>query len=293
MPETPAREQLERGRFPWQSSGMSNKPEFTVALVGAGNMGGAMLGGWLAQGISPQAITVIDPAMPQSFKDKGVRVEAAAPPGMVADVLILAVKPQVLETVLPSVASLAGPATVTVSVVAGQTISTIAQALGGDTQAAVIRTMPNTPALVRRGITVACPNKAVTPLQRSRVDGLLAAIGKVEWVDEEALIDAVTAVSGSGPAYVFHLVEAMEAAGIKAGLPKALAAVLARETVSGAGELLAQSDLAPSKLRENVTSPKGTTAAALEVLMGEGGLTPLMEKAVAAAHRRAIELGAK
>ncbi len=271
---------------------MSNKPEFTVALVGAGNMGGAMLGGWLAQGISPQAITVVDPAMPQSFKDKGVRVEASAPAGMVADVLILAVKPQVLDAVLPSVASLAGPETVTVSVVAGQTIETIAQALGGP-QAAVIRTMPNTPALVRRGITVACPNAAVTPLQRSRVDGLLAAIGKVEWVADEKLIDAVTAVSGSGPAYVFHLVEAMEAAGIKAGLPKELAAVLARETVSGAGELLAQSELPPSKLRENVTSPKGTTAAALEVLMGEGGMTPLMEKAVAAAHRRAIELGAK
>jgi pyrroline-5-carboxylate reductase len=270
---------------------MSNKPEFTIALVGAGNMGGAMLGGWLAQGISPQAITVIDPAMPQSFKDKGVRVEASAPAGMVADVLILAVKPQVLDAVLPSVASLAGPDTVTVSVVAGQTIATIAQALGGER--AVIRTMPNTPALVRRGITVACPNASVTPLQRGRIDGLLSAIGKVEWVADEKLIDAVTAVSGSGPAYVFHLVEAMEAAGIKAGLPKELAAVLARETVSGAGELLTQSELPPSRLRENVTSPKGTTAAALEVLMGEGGMTPLMEKAVAAAHRRAIELGAK
>ncbi len=270
---------------------MSDMDEFKLVLVGAGNMGGAMLGGWLARGFNPQSITVIDPAQPQSFKDKGVRVEAAPPPGLVADVLILAVKPQIMAAVLPAAAALAGPDTVTVSVAAGQTIATIEGELGAGR--AVVRTMPNTPALVGRGITVACPNAAVTSLQRSRVDALLRAVGKVEWVNDEALIDAVTAVSGSGPAYVFHLVEAMAAAGERAGLPPELAAVLARETVSGAGELLAQSDLAPSKLRENVTSPKGTTAAALEVLMGEGGLTPLMEKAVAAAHKRARELGAK
>lgn len=269
---------------------MSDTDAFSLALIGAGNMGGAMLGGWLAQGFDPNSITVIDPAQPQSFRDKGVRVEAVPPPGMMADVLVLAVKPQIMGEILPFAARLAGPDTVTVSVAAGQTIATIEAALGKGR--AVVRTMPNTPALVGRGITVACPNAAVTPLQRRRVDGLLKAIGKVEWVNDEALIDAVTAVSGSGPAYVFHLVEAMTAAGEKAGLPPALAAVLARETVSGAGELLAQSELPPSRLRENVTSPKGTTAAALEVLMGEGGLTPLMEKAVAAAHRRAKELGA-
>jgi pyrroline-5-carboxylate reductase len=269
---------------------MSDTDNFSLALVGAGNMGGAMLGGWLAQGFDPRSITVIDPAEPQSFKDKGVRVVAAPPAGMTADVLILAVKPQIMADVLPAAAKLAGPQTVTVSVAAGQTIATIEKALGAGS--AVVRTMPNTPALVARGITVACPNRAVTELQRRRVDGLLKAIGKVEWVEDEALIDAVTAVSGSGPAYVFHLVEALAAAGEKAGLEPRLAAVLARETVSGAGELLAQSDLPPSRLRENVTSPKGTTAAALEVLMGEGGLTQLMQKAVAAAHRRAKELGA-
>jgi pyrroline-5-carboxylate reductase len=270
---------------------MTHNDDFSLALVGAGNMGGAMLGGWLAQGLSPRSITVIDPAQPQAFRDKGVRVEAAPPPGMTADVLILAVKPQIMADVLPAAASLAGPGTVTVSVAAGQTIAAIENALGAGS--AVVRTMPNTPALVRRGITVACPNAAVTPLQRGRVDRLLKAIGKVEWVDDEALIDAVTAVSGSGPAYVFHLVEALAAAGQKAGLSPHLAGTLARETVSGAGELLAQSDFSPARLRENVTSPKGTTAAALEVLMGEGGLTPLIEKAVAAAHRRAKELGGK
>ncbi|MCU0790268.1 MAG: pyrroline-5-carboxylate reductase [Nitratireductor sp.] len=270
---------------------MSDKDNFSLALLGAGNMGGAMLAGWLAQGFDPKAITVIDPAEPQSFKDKGVRVVAAPPPGLAPDVLVLAVKPQIMGEVLPAAARLCGADTVAVSVAAGQTIATIEAALGKGR--AVVRTMPNTPALVGRGITAACPNGAVTPLQRHRVDRLLKAIGKVEWVEDEALIDAVTAVSGSGPAYVFHLVEALAAAGEKAGLPPALAAALARETVSGAGELLARSDLPPSRLRENVTSPKGTTAAALNVLMGEGGLTPLMERAVAAAHRRAMELGAK
>lgn len=269
--------------------------EFTLALVGAGNMGGAMLGGWLAQGVAASSITVIDPSPPQSMAammaDAGVACFAQPPADYSPDVLILAVKPQIMSAVLPGLAPVVGPQTVCVSVAAGKTLAFFESALGasGGTPA-VIRAMPNTPALVRRGVTVCCPNAAVTPVQRQRVDALLGAVGRVEWVDDEPLIDAVTAVSGSGPAYVFHLAECMAAAGVEAGLPEELAMILARETVAGAGELLARSPETPAGLRRNVTSPNGTTAAALEVLMGEGGLGPMMARAVAAAKRRAQEL---
>lgn len=267
---------------------MKNPSGMPLTLVGAGNMGGAMLGGWLAQGLDPASILVIDPSPPQWVRSSGVQIAAAAPDGVVAGVLVLAVKPQIIASVLASVSSLAGKDTVAVSVAAGTTLAALEAGLGKGR--AVVRTMPNTPALVRRGITVACPNAAVNQRQRARVNKLLLAVGKVEWVDDETLIDAVTAVSGSGPAYVFQLVEALAAAGAKAGLPERLAGVLARETVCGAGELLAQSELTAARLRENVTSPKGTTAAALAVLMDENGLGELMERAVAAAHKRAIEL---
>lgn len=267
--------------------------DFTLALVGAGNMGGAMLSGWLGKGLAPERITVVDPSPPQNMAgliaQAGIAHATAAPTGRVCDVLVLAVKPQIMGAVLPQVAGLMGPGSVAVSVAAGTKIADLETGLDART-GAVVRAMPNTPALVRRGITVACPNRFVTAGQRARIDALLRAVGSVEWVEDEKLIDAVTAVSGSGPAYVFHLAECMAQAGVAAGLPAGLAMKLARETVAGAGELLAQSEETPERLRRNVTSPNGTTAAALSVLMGEAGMADLVARAVAAAKRRSEEL---
>lgn len=267
---------------------MTQDRYFSLALVGAGNMGGALLSGWLARGIDASVITAIDPNPPPAASRSGVRL-ASGPAGLGKfDVLVIAIKPQLFADVLPGLAHLCGPQTAVVSVAAGQTIESIAHRLGHS--GAIIRTMPNTPALIGKGVTGAFANAACTPDQKARVNSLLEAVGKVAWVDDESLIDAVTAVSGSGPAYVFHLAEAMAAAGVEAGLPAELSMLLARETVAGAGALLAQSELPAARLRENVTSPKGTTAAALEVLMAGDGLVPLMTKAVAAAKRRAQEL---
>ncbi|MEO0327376.1 MAG: pyrroline-5-carboxylate reductase [Pseudomonadota bacterium] len=265
--------------------------DFTVVLVGVGNMGGAMLRGWLANGLVPENITVIDPGpseVMQTFLNKaGVKHSPDEKNIPSPDVLILAVKPQMMETVLPTLGGLAGPDTVVVSVAAGTTILGIKSHLKNAT---IVRSMPNTPSLVNRGMTVACPEAGVSDLQRDQVEKLLSAIGKFAWVEEEPLIDAVTAVSGSGPAYVFHLAECMAQAGIAAGLPEDLAMMLARETVAGAGELLFQSDEEPAQLRINVTSPNGTTAAALDVLMDDAALRKLVEAAVRAAKRRSEEL---
>ena len=180
----------------------------------------------------------------------------------------------------------AGAATLVVSIMAGTTIASLGEVLGGH----VVRAMPNTPAAIGRGITVAVAAQDVSTAQRETADGLLRATGLVEWVTDEGLMDAVTAVSGSGPAYVFLLAEELARAGVAAGLPEALAMRLARETVSGAGELLHRSDLDAATLRQNVTSPAGTTAAALEVLMGKDGLQSLLTRAVAAATKRSKEL---
>ena len=264
---------------------------FSVVLVGAGNMGGAMLRGWISNGLLPENITVLDPSPTEAMQEylSANRIELLAdvakanPP----DVLLVAVKPQMMDAVLPKLASLVGEQTVVVSVAAGTKLDQLAKPLGNP---AIIRTMPNTPSLVLRGMSVACPNEKVSEQQRKNVDQLLSSIGRVEWVDDEGLIDAVTAVSGSGPAYVFHLAECMADAGVIAGLPEDLAMTLAIETVSGAGELLRQSSDSPSTLRQNVTSPNGTTAAALEVLMAEGGMPKLLERAVMAAKKRSEEL---
>jgi pyrroline-5-carboxylate reductase len=203
-------------------------------------------------------------------------------------VLVLAIKPQMLDEAAPGIAPLIGADTLVVSILAGKTIGNITARLPAK---AVARAMPNTPASVGRGIIGVAANAQTSPAQRAMADALLRAIGAVEWVADEGLIDAVTAVSGSGPAYVFHMVEALAAAGEKAGLPAEIALRLARATVEGAGELLyREPGTSAGQLRKNVTSPGGTTAAALEVLMGENGLTPLMERAVAAAARRAGEL---
>lgn len=264
---------------------------FSLCLVGAGNMGGAMLAGWLANGFDPARITVIDPApnpaMAQLLDSHGITARKGAPGGMSADVLLIAVKPQLMESVLPQVAPLAGEGTVSVSVAAGTMIATLRKHLA---RGAVVRAMPNTPALLGKGITVACADQATGPVQRQRAGALLAAIGGVEWIEDEALMDAVTAVSGSGPAYAFLLAECMAAAGVEQGLPPALAERLARETVAGAGAMLSQLPEPASRLRENVTSPNGTTAAALSVFMAEGGMRELVSRAVAEAAKRSAEL---
>jgi pyrroline-5-carboxylate reductase len=265
-------------------------PASPLVLIGAGKMGGALLAGWLKGGLDPKAVLVVDPGPPPETLDMlakaGIAHLTAPPAGTAARVLLIAVKPQMMGAALPAVRALVGPATVSVSIAAGTTVATLEAALGG----AIVRAMPNTPAQVGRGATGLYANAAVTPADRALVGALIEAVGIVGWVEEESLIDAVTAMSGSGPAYVFLLAEALASAGIAAGLPPDMAERFARATVSGSGELLAQSPLPPGELRRNVTSPNGTTAAALAVLMADDGLAPLLERAVVAAKRRAEEL---
>lgn len=261
----------------------------TVMLAGAGKMGGALLEGWLKAGLPSAQVAVRDPSPPKEIADLLSANKIALnenPKGEVA-ALVIAVKPQVAPDALPQLSSFANATTVVISIMAGRTISFLESVFPSSP---VVRTMPNTPAAIGRGITVATPNRRADADARALTDALLRSTGPVEWIEDEALMDAVTAVSGSGPAYVFLLAETLARAGEKAGLPKDLAAKLARETVCGAGELLYRSDLAASKLRENVTSPNGTTAAALKILMGENGFDRLLEEAVAAATRRGKEL---
>jgi pyrroline-5-carboxylate reductase len=261
-----------------------------TVLIGAGKMGSALLEGWLRLGLDPNAIAVIEPqpsADIAALAARGVRLNPAAAALSDAAAIVIAVKPQAASEALPATAPFASASTVVVSIMAGRTLGFLQSALGPGR--ALVRAMPNTPAAIGRGITVAVAQNA-DAAQRALADRLLAATGAVEWIDDEALMDAVTAVSGSGPAYVFLLAEALAAAGIAAGLPPALAQKLARETVTGAGELLHRSPLAAAALRANVTSPGGTTAAALAVLMGEDGLTALMTRAIAAAAARSREL---
>ena len=262
----------------------------TILLVGAGRMGGAMIEGWLRLGVAARNVAVIEPQpTPEisALAERGLRLNPA--PGAAGKVAaaVVAVKPQVAPEAVPPLRPFLDAATVVVSIMAGRTLRFLEDALPG---AALVRAMPNTPAAIGRGITVAVANARVAPARRTLVDALLSAVGEVRWVDDEALMDAVTALSGSGPAYVFLLAEAMARAGAAAGLPAALAETLARATVAGAGELLHRSPLDAATLRHNVTSPGGTTAAALEVLTAPDGLEPLMTKAIAAATRRSREL---
>ena len=261
-----------------------------LVLVGAGKMGGAMLSGWLAAGLDPKAVIAIDPAPPADSLDMLAKAGIAPRPDVpaaTARVIIVAVKPQMMAAALPGLKPLVGPGTVVISIAAGKTIASFEAAFGA---VAVVRAMPNTPAQVGRGITAAVANPRVTGNDRALVTALLEAVGEVAWLDDEALIDTVTAISGSGPAYVFHFVECLTEAAERLGLPPELAARFARATVEGAGELLHRSDLSPAELRKNVTSPGGTTAAALAVLSAEDGLVPLIVKATAAAKRRSEEL---
>jgi pyrroline-5-carboxylate reductase len=260
-----------------------------IVLAGAGKMGSALLTGWLKAGLSTDRVAAIEPqpsAEIGALARQGLRLNPDA--GALRDVaaLVVAVKPQTFAAAGPLLKPLVSADTLVVSIMAGMTIARIAAACGG----AVVRAMPNTPAAIGRGITVAVPASNVTGDQRAVADALLRATGAVEWVEDEALMDAVTAVSGSGPAYVFLLAEELARAGVAAGLPADLAAKLARETVSGSGALLQQSDTDAATLRQNVTSPGGTTAAALEILMGKDGLAGLMTRAVAAATLRSREL---
>ena len=262
----------------------------TILLAGAGKMGGAMLDAWVALGLSPANVVVLEPQPSPdiaALTERGVRLNP--PRDSVGDIAaaVLAVKPQIAPEVLTALAPFVAGATVVLSIMAGRTLRFLADNLPG---AALVRAMPNTPAAIGRAITVAIANPRVSPEQRAIVDALLSAVGAVEWITDEALMDAVTALSGSGPAYVFLLAESMARAGTAAGLPPTLAATLARATVAGAGELLNRSLLDPATLRQNVTSPGGTTAAALEVLMAQDGLERLMTAAVAAATKRSRDL---
>lgn len=247
-----------------------------------------MLDGWLDRGLSPDNIVIVDPGAPAHPGVAQVAEAAQVPGDFHPDVVILAVKPQMMDQVAPAYARYGSQGAVFLSIAAGKTVAYFHKLLGGG--AAIVRSMPNTPAAVRRGITVAFANDRVDPVQRVLCADLLRSVGEVAWIDTENLMDAVTAVSGSGPAYVFLLAEALAAAGVAAGLPADLADRLARATVSGSGELLRQSPESAAKLRENVTSPNGTTYAALQVLMALDGLQPLMDRAVDAATRRSKEL---
>jgi pyrroline-5-carboxylate reductase len=273
-------------------SGASAEAAGEILLVGCGKMGGAMLQGWLERG-SARHFVIVDPG-PGAAAFAG-RPEVTVHGEAVAlnldlrpAVVVLAVKPQMMDEAIRHYGRFATPGTVFLSIAAGKTLAYFAHHLGAD--AAIVRAMPNTPAAIGRGITVACPNARASAAQIALCDRLLAAVGEVGWVDDEQLMDAVTAVSGSGPAYVFLLIECLAKAGLSAGLPEELAVRLARATVAGAGELARQSSESASMLRQNVTSPAGTTLAALNVLMAPDGLEALIGKAVAAAAARSREL---
>jgi pyrroline-5-carboxylate reductase len=265
----------------------------SVILVGGGKMGGALLNGWIKCGTSPNAISLIEPdpkagaGLCQRF---GVRVHTqfAEYVGGGAQAIVFAVKPQVMDSVVRQYRQFVGPTTVFLSIAAGKTLGYFAEMLG--TEAAVVRAMPNTPAAIGKGITVACGNAVLAHDQRTICDALLGAVGEVIWIDDEVHLDAVTAVSGSGPAYVFLLIECLTRSGTRAGLPPELANRLAHATVCGAGALAGSSGEPAEVLRKNVTSPGGTTACALDVLMGDDGIAPIFDRAVAAAAARSREL---
>jgi pyrroline-5-carboxylate reductase len=263
-----------------------------LVLVGAGKMGGAMAQGWLAAGLDASSLTIVEPnpsaEIASLAASRGVALNphiAAAPPEM----LVLAVKPQSLDQVAPQIAALAGERTLLLSIIAGKTIPNLLARLPH--ARAVVRAMPNTPAAIGRGVTAAFANPDVNAEQRGWCERMLGAVGAFYWLDDEGAIDAVTAISGSGPAYIFALTEALAAAAERLGLPAGLSMSLARGTVEGAAELMRrESDTSPATLRRNVTSPAGTTAAALAVLQDPRGLEELMIRAAAAAHARAIEM---
>lgn len=260
-----------------------------LVILGCGKMGSAMLQGWLAGGLSPRAVWVLDPAPSDWLTQQNVHVNEGLPrdPALV----VVAVKPQMMGDALPALLPLGNTDTVFLSIAAGTTIARFEKVLGSKTP--IVRAMPNTPAAIGRGITAVIGNAHVSPQRLKMAETLLSAVGQTVRLEREADMDAVTAVSGSGPAYVFHLIETLAGAGEAEGLAPELAMALAKATVAGAGVLAEEASEAPDQLRVNVTSPGGTTAAALEVLMSEeNGLGPLVRRAVTAAARRGRELGA-
>jgi pyrroline-5-carboxylate reductase len=266
-----------------------------LLLVGCGKMGGAMLAGWLERGLAEAVVVEPNAAAAAAFAGHVaagritlVPDPASIPAGFRPGAAVLAIKPQEAAATLPAFARFAGTGTLFVSIMAGRAVAGMRAALGGE--AAVIRAMPNTPAAVRQGFTVAFPGPGVTGAQRALADRLLASVGEVAWVAEERLIDPVTAVSGGGPAYVFLLAELLEAAAVEQGLPPDLARRMARATVAGSGALLAASAEESAQLRKNVTSPKGTTERALGVLMAAEAWPALVSRAIAAATERSREL---
>jgi len=265
----------------------------TVLLIGCGNMGVAMLRGWMA-GEAPPEVHVVEPF--DDFRDraaglgaKPVATAAMLPEDLAPDLVVVAVKPQMVAKVLAECAAFAGRGATFVSIAAGVTIARMAEVLPEG--AAIIRCMPNTPASIGEGMLVLCSGPGVSDAARNYVTGLFSTSGSVDWIGDEGLMDAVTAISGSGPAYVFHFVEALTEAGIALGLPAGTADLLARQTVAGAGRMVMTSGTPPAELRRQVTSPNGTTAAALEVLMRNPGLSELMAEATRAARDRGVELG--
>ena len=258
-----------------------------VLLVGMGKMGGAMMQGWRERGLSPSF--AVEPAMATAEGLSVVAEPGRLPPDFAPAAIVLAVKPQMAAAALPSYARFAGQA-VFVSIMAGRTVASLRALLGE--AASVIRAMPNTPAAIRQGITVACAGPGVSAAQRGLAAKLLASVGEVAWVDDEALLDPVTAVSGGGPAYVFLLAELLERAALEQGIPADLARRLARRTVAGSGALLAASSEDAADLRRAVTSPAGTTERALAVLMDDAAWPALVSRAIAAASERSRELAA-
>ncbi|MGE0668432.1 MAG: pyrroline-5-carboxylate reductase [Sphingomonadales bacterium] len=265
-----------------------------LVLVGGGRMGSALLAGWLGKGLHGTAVVVVEPDAEAARRIAAIDAEVKVIPSIATlnrdpAVIVLAVKPQVMGSVLPEVAAF--PHALFLSIAAGKTLDYFAEAIGP--AVAIVRAMPNTPAAIGKGVSVCVASASVTEAQRTLCTTLLRAVGAVAWLDQERQMDAVTALSGSGPAYVFYLIECMAAAGQAAGLPAELAEMLARQTVAGAGALVeASEDESAATLRRNVTSPNGTTEAALNVLMGEAGLAPLMRHAIEAAARRSKELSA-
>jgi pyrroline-5-carboxylate reductase len=265
-----------------------------ILLVGCGKMGGAMLAGWRERGIGAAEIAVVEPepALADTARGAhGVTVVAGAgalPQGFRPATLVLAVKPQAMDAALPAYARHVAAGALVVSVAAGRTIASFERVYGAG--AAIVRAMPNTPAAIGRGITALVASPVVTAAQKSAADALLGAVGETLWLDEEGLMDAVTAVSGGGPAYVFLLIDTLAAAGVASGLPIEVAQRLARVTICGAGELARRATESAEQLRKNVTSPGGTTLEAIKVLMAEDGLQPLFDRAIAAATRRSREL---
>lgn len=260
-----------------------------ILLVGFGNMGQALARGWLEHGQDAALVTVVDPSEGARTAARALGLAASeTPPAAAADVVLLAIKPDQLAAAATHARSGLARDGVVLSIAAGKTLSQVTSLTGADS--AVVRAMPNTPAAIGRGVTVLCAGEAVNDGHRDACAELMSAVGSVEWVEDEALMDAVTAVSGSGPAYVFLLIECLAEAGRRVGLPSDLAARLATATVAGAGEYAARAEQDAAELRRRVTSPQGTTQAALERLMAEDGLAALMRDAVAAATRRSRKL---